>query len=225
MEPKNPEQPFAEARQVEILINNPHLTETETIAKCQSVLDFQPACVWVKPCYLQVVTQCLRRKGTLVGTVIGCPDGSNTTEIKVAEAKRALMEGATRLAMPVNLGYARERRLEALFKDLHAISGIAHMNGAGMEASFDPAYLNMDDILQIVQASLKAKVDTLSFPLDNALKIWDFTLVDLLNETLGGSIQLKGLIQQAGSSDLPEIFKRGLVCVGIRDFSFSQKGF
>ena len=157
--------------------------------------------------------------------MIGCPDGSNTTEIKVAEAKRALMEGATRLAMPVNLGYARERRLDALFKDLHAISGIAHMNGIGLEASFDPAYLNKEDVLQVAQASLKAKVDTLSFPLDNALKIWDFTLVDLLNAKLGGSIQLKGLIQQAGSSDLPEIFKRGLVCVGIRDFSFSQKGF
>jgi deoxyribose-phosphate aldolase len=222
MEPENPEKPFADAMQVEIMINNPHLTEAETIAKCQSVLDFQPACVWVKPCYLQVVTQCLRRKGTLVGTVIGCPDGSNTTQVKLAEAKRALTEGATRLSMPINLGYVRERRLEALFKDLHAISGIAHMNGAGMEASFDPAYLNMDDILQIVQASLKAKVDTLSFPLVNAQKIWDFTLVDLLNEILGGSIPLKGLIQQADSSDLPEFLRRGLARVGIRDFSFSQ---
>ena len=41
-------------------------------------------------------------------TVIGFPNGYNTTEIKCAEAAQAVKEGAAEIDMVINIGWAKE---------------------------------------------------------------------------------------------------------------------
>ncbi len=208
--------------QVDFLFIDPILTASQTISKCQSVLKFKPVSVYVKPCYVQEVAAHLHNEDIQIGTMIGSPDGSNTTQIKVAEAKRGLTEGATLLAIPLNIGYIREERHERLFDDLLAISGIAHMNVAKVEAIIDPELLSRREILEAVKTTKRADVDCISFPIKRLNGKWELSLADLLLDRVGDSVQLKGLAQNPNVSELRILFKKSLDRIGIENFDLSE---
>lgn len=210
---------FTVVGRVDFLFNDPVLTEAETIAKCQSVMQLKPACLWVKPCYIRGVVAELRNENVEIGTVIGCPDGSNNTHTKVAEAKRALTEGATLLAVPINIGYIREARHPALLDDLTAVSGIAHMNSAKVEAVLDPNLLKEHETLNAARIAFQANIDILSFPVDIADGQWNQGLFNLLNRKMGEFVSLKGLVRKASVSVLLNLFDAGFSYLGIKEIT------
>lgn len=217
MRSQKPDDKFTVVGRVEFLFNDPALTEAETIANCRSVMQLKPACLWVKPCYVRGVVAELRDVIVDIGTIIGCPDGSNTTHTKVVEAKRALTEGATHLAEPINIGYIRAAGHTALLDDLRAVSGIAHMNSAKVEAVLDPNLLEEQEILDAARIAHQANMDVLSFPVDIADGQWNQGLFDLLNRKMDGSICLKGLVGKASISVLLNMFEAGFSYLGIKE--------
>ena len=204
---------------IEFIINSPTLTRAETIKKCKSVIEMRPSCVWVKPCYVQPAVALLRGEGVQVGTLIGCLDGSTHTQIKVAEAKRALTEGALRLAAPVNVGFARKEAKQDLLKDLHAMSGIAHMNGAAFEMILKPDFLDMKEMLEVSLIAKPANVDVISFPVDDSDWDWSANLVAPLRKQHGEDVELKGLLRHVNQTDLRQLFTKGLDRLGINQIN------
>ena len=200
---------------IEFLINSPKLTQAETVQKCQTLAQMKPACIWVKPCYVQPVVAFLRSEGVKVGTVIGCSDGSTHTQIKVAEAKRALTEGAIQLAAPLNVGFTREETKQDLLADLHAMSGIAHMNGATFEMIINPEFLDIKEMLGGSLIAKQADVDVISFPVDALDEDWETNLVAPLRKQFGEGVVLKGLLQHAAPDDVLQFLTRGLDRLGI----------
>lgn len=200
---------------VDFLFIDPTSTESETVEKCQSVLKFQPASVWVKPCYVQTVVTDLRNRDIRIGTIIGSQDGSNTTQIKVAQAKRALTEGATILALPVNVGYVRELRFEALAKEIHAVSGIAHMNHAIIEVMFKLEWLQEQEILSAVKSIQRTDPDIISIPINSKAGSWHLDLITRLKDAVEKPVEIKAYVQNPSTSDLTILFASGLSRLGI----------
>lgn len=69
---------------------------------CTEAKQYQFASVCVNPCYIPLCRQLLAGSDVAVCTVIGFPLGANTTDIKVAEAKKAIEDGADELDMVIN---------------------------------------------------------------------------------------------------------------------------
>ena len=69
---------------------------------CAEAKQYQFASVCVNPCYVPLCKKLLSGSGVAVCTVIGFPLGANTTDIKVAEAKKAIADGADELDMVIN---------------------------------------------------------------------------------------------------------------------------
>ncbi len=204
---------------IEYIIMDPILTKIETLKGCQAAARRKPAGVWVKPCYVQAVVALLRSADIPVGTMISCSDGSTHTQIKVAEAKRALTEGALRLAAPINLGFAKEAGTQDLLADLQAMSGIAHMNGATFEVILKPDLLTTNELREAARAAERADVDVISFPADGLGNGGHTDLAALLRETLSSFVALKGLFQQVNIFDLSEHFNQGLDRVGVQQIN------
>lgn len=193
---------------LDFMINGPSLTEKETLSICQQVQRFNPASVTVKPCYIQAVMPLLSTNGVRIGTVIGGPAGSNTTQTKITESKRALTEGATLLVTYANIGYTREVRHEALEHDFLAISGLAHMNHAKVEAFIDPQWLTNQEILKTAQIATRAAMDVISVPLVYHDGKWDINLFSQLQDEVGDAVEVKGCVQNihiAHLNTLPDI--------------------
>jgi deoxyribose-phosphate aldolase len=215
MELQKPDRNIDDTGQLELLVVDPLLTEQETLENCRSGLRYNPAVIWVKPCYIQAAAAFLRDKHVRVGTTIGCLDGSTHTKIKVAEAKRALTEGATHLGMYINLGFLREEKNDVLLVDLQAVSGITHMNGAIFEVVLDSAYLESTEMVEAAKAAKQAGADVVSVTTQRDDFDWDFSLIERIKEAIGDSVIVKGLLHSVEKPQLLKLFNKGLDCFGI----------
>ncbi len=98
-------------------------TRDELYALCDDARRFSCASVCVPPALVNAAKRYL--KGRLpVCTVIGFPNGYNTTAAKVAEARLAIEDGATELDMVVNLGMVKEGDFASVTAEIAALKAV-----------------------------------------------------------------------------------------------------
>ena len=77
----------------------PEATASDIDRVCADALRLSTASVCVNPCWVSRVAESLSGSTVATCTVIGFPLGATSTEAKVAEASRALRDGARELDM------------------------------------------------------------------------------------------------------------------------------
>src|SRR5262249_46367802 len=96
---------FAEAaKMIDHSLLQPTLTDADLEEGCRLARTFNVASVCIKPYSVGLARDLLAGSTVAVGTTIGFPHGGHTTSLKVAEAERAMADGATELDMVVNIG-------------------------------------------------------------------------------------------------------------------------
>ena len=89
-------------------------------AVCDDGLRFGTASVCIPPSFVKQAAEYL--KGRLpVCTVIGFPNGYNTTAVKVYETAEAVGNGADEIDMVVNLGWVKEGRYDRVLEEINAV--------------------------------------------------------------------------------------------------------
>ena len=133
------------AKVIDHSLLRPELTEAEVVAGCELAARYHTATVCVKPCHVKLAKETLKDSDVIVSTVVGFPHGSNLTEIKVAEAQRAMDEGALELDMVLNIGQLRSGKHEFVREDIKAICDAAHVRGVKVKVIFENAYLTKEE--------------------------------------------------------------------------------
>ena len=88
----------------------PQAKREEITKLCQEAEDNKFFAVCVNPVHVRQAVKELHRCHVAVATVIGFPLGANLTDIKIAEAQRAMSEGAEELDLVINVGALKRRR-------------------------------------------------------------------------------------------------------------------
>ncbi|MBN1435972.1 MAG: deoxyribose-phosphate aldolase [Sedimentisphaerales bacterium] len=99
----------------------PHAVPADIERLCQEAIQYNFAAVCIHPCHLPQAVQLLQKHPTRIGTVVGFPFGTNTTEIKAAEARQAIDQGAQEIDMVVNLSAALTNNQQYLARDISAV--------------------------------------------------------------------------------------------------------
>ncbi|KAJ1725159.1 hypothetical protein LPJ53_000655 [Coemansia erecta] len=99
----------------------PDMTTEEVVAGCQLCAKYQTASVCVRPCDVALAASVLDGTTVQVGTVIGFPHGTTSTQAKVAESLQALNDGATELDMVLNIGRLKSGDLAYVQQDIHEV--------------------------------------------------------------------------------------------------------
>ena len=133
------------AKVIDHSLLRPELTETNVIAGCELADQYHTATVCVKPCHVVLAAEALKDSDVLVSTVIGFPHGSNLTAVKVAEAEKAMDDGALELDMVLNIGQLRSGKIDYVKADVEAVCDAAHARGVKVKVIFENAYLNDDE--------------------------------------------------------------------------------
>ncbi|MFC6465481.1 deoxyribose-phosphate aldolase [Marinilactibacillus sp. GCM10026970] len=81
--------------------------------------DFKAVCV--NPTWVSYVSDLLKGTDVQTCTVIGFPLGANTTEIKVAETKQAIADGANEVDMVINIGAMKSEDFGFVHDDIKAV--------------------------------------------------------------------------------------------------------
>lgn len=95
-------------------------TWPEIKAICEDGLLYGTASVCIPPSFVRQAAEFLGEK-LAVCTVIGFPNGYNTTETKVFEAGQAIANGAKEIDMVINIGDLRAGKDEAVLEELVAM--------------------------------------------------------------------------------------------------------
>lgn len=147
------------AKVIDHSLLRPELTSQEVIEGCQLAARYHVATVCVKPCHVRLAAEQLKDSDVLVSTVVGFPHGNSVTEIKVAEAQRAMDDGAVELDMVLNIGELRSGNDEYVFQDIKAVCDVAHARGAKVKVILENAYLTDEQKVRACQLAEKAGAD------------------------------------------------------------------
>lgn len=87
---------------------------------CDDAVAYQTASVCIPPSYVKQAAEYLGDKMP-VFTVIGFPNGYNTTAVKIFETADAVKNGAEEIDMVINLGWVKEGRYDLVKEEIQAV--------------------------------------------------------------------------------------------------------
>lgn len=92
----------------------------EILNLCDEGVKYQTASVCIPPCFVKVAKNHVQDK-LKICTVIGFPNGYNTTEVKVFETKQAILDGADEIDMVINIGKLKEKDYDYILNEIKQI--------------------------------------------------------------------------------------------------------
>lgn len=94
-------------------------------ALCDDGIKFNCASVCIPPAYVKKAKEYVGDK-LAVCTVIGFPNGYNTTAVKVFETEDAVAAGADEIDMVINIGMLKDKRYDDVLNEIKAIKDACH---------------------------------------------------------------------------------------------------
>ncbi len=123
---------------------HPTMTDADLEAGCRLAAQYKVVSVCIKPYYVGRAVELLAGTGVGVGTVIGFPQGGNTTEVKRLETAVACRDGAVEIDMVINVGKALSGDWEYVEADIRAVCEEAHSHGAIVKVIFENDFMPDD---------------------------------------------------------------------------------
>ena len=131
------------AKTIDHSLLKPEMTRDEVRQGCEIAKKYDVASVCCKPSDVSFCAEILKGTDVEVGTVVGFPHGSSTTETKVFETKKAIADGATEIDMVLNIGQLKSGLYDAVKADIAAV--VAAAGGKMVKVILENAYLTDDE--------------------------------------------------------------------------------
>lgn len=131
------------AKTIDHSLLKPEMTREEVRRGCEIASKYSVASVCCKPSDVKFCAEILRDSDVEIGTVVGFPHGSSTTETKVFETKQALLDGATEIDMVLNIGKLKSGLFEEVKFDIASVVEAA--NGKMVKVILENAYLTNEE--------------------------------------------------------------------------------
>ena len=164
-------------------------TNKEIEKLCYEAIKYNFKSVCVNPCDVALCYEILKDKGVKVCTVIGFPLGKNKTEIKVEEARLAILDGATELDMVINVAKLKERDLDFVKSEIEKIIKVA--NGNVVKVIIESGLLTDEEIALATKIVCSAGADFVKTCTGFTGVVANENAVKFMKDNLSGKTQIK----------------------------------
>jgi deoxyribose-phosphate aldolase len=147
------------AKMLDHSLVNPKLTDNDLEKGCQLALRYDVASVCIMPYFLRRCAEILRGSAVKASTTISLTHGSDTTAIKVAQAKQALDDGGQELDMVVNISKVLSGDWDYVRRELKAIAEVTHDRGQKLKVIFENCLLNDAQKIKLCEVCGEVGVD------------------------------------------------------------------
>jgi deoxyribose-phosphate aldolase len=130
------------AKMIDHSLLNPTMNVTDLEAGIQLAIAYDVASVCIMPYYLKRCAERLAGTDVKASTTIGFPHGGHTTEVKRAEAERAIADGCQELDMVVNISQVLSGDWDYVRQDIESVIKVAHDAGQKVKVIFENCYLD-----------------------------------------------------------------------------------
>ncbi len=147
------------AKMIDHSLLNPVMADEELESGCGVALKYDVASVCIKPYYLKRCAELLSTSTVAPSTVIGFPQGGNTTAIKMAEAEQALKDGGIELDFVVNIGKVLSEDWDYVRQDIQAVVDCTHQGGGLTKVIFENCFLQDSHKIRLCEICAEAGAD------------------------------------------------------------------
>lgn len=174
------------------LVDHTLLAQTATWEEikviCDDAITYGTASVCIPPSYVKRVKEYVGDK-MVVCTVIGFPNGYNTTAVKEFETKEALKEGADEIDMVVNLGDVREGNFEKVTDEIRTLK--AACGNKILKVIVETCLLTEEEKIALCKAVTEAKADFIKTSTGFSKAGATFEDVELFAKHIGPDVKIK----------------------------------
>ena len=136
------------------------LKQTATIKDIEKICDDaianNTASVCIPPVYVKQAKDYVKGKMKIC-TVIGFPNGYNTTSTKVFETAQAVKDGADEIDMVINIGKVKENNYEYISNEINKIKEAC--NGKLLKVIIETCLLTEDEKIKLCEVVSNSKAD------------------------------------------------------------------
>ena len=134
----------------------PFTTEGEIRDFCDTVKRYGFGAVYVLPCNFRIVRETIDSSDTILGTAIGFPFGTHTTETKLFESEQMLKLGAQSIDVVINIGALKAGDYTLVHDEMKALVALAGPHA--VKSILEVSYLSDDEIARGTQICCDAGV-------------------------------------------------------------------
>lgn len=177
------------ARMIDHTLLAPNASSEDIRRLCREAAENDFASVCIQPCYVPLAAECLKGSRAKVCTVIGFPLGVNCTEIKAAEAAKAVADGADEVDMVLNRSLVADGRWDEVQKDIEAV--VAAAKGRLVKVILEATELQPDVLAEAARTAVAAGADfvkTSTGFVGGGARVED---IRIMKEAIGDRAQIK----------------------------------
>ena len=123
---------------------------------CDDAVQFQTASICIPPSYVKRAAEYLEGR-IPVCTVIGFPNGYNTTAVKAAETAEAVKEGASEIDMVINIGWVKDGRYDLVLDEINAVK--AACGGRILKVIIETCLLTEEEKIRMCEVVTESEAD------------------------------------------------------------------
>ena len=110
---------------------------------CKEAIQYKFASVCINPVYVSYAKSILKDENPKVCSVVGFPLGADSEEMKYAEARFLIFQGADEIDMVMNIALLKERKLDLVKNEIKKV--IEAADGNCVKVIIETSLLNQDE--------------------------------------------------------------------------------
>ena len=174
------------------------LAQTSTWEQIKQIVDdgmkYKTASVCIPPNFVKRAKEYVEKtqKGQdklKICTVIGFPNGYNTTEVKVFETKQAVENGADEIDMVINIGALKEKDYDYVLNEMVKIKEACH--GKLLKVIIETCLLTDEEKVKMCELVTKAGADYIKTSTGFSTAGATFADVELFAKNVGKNVKIK----------------------------------
>ena len=160
--------------------------EIKTI--CDDAVKYQTASVCIPPSYVKRAKEYLGDK-MAVCTVIGFPNGYNTTAVKEFETKDAIANGADEIDMVINIGWVKDGRFDDVEKEIRTLK--AACGSRILKVIIETCLLTEEEKIKMCEVVTAAGADFIKTSTGFSKAGATFEDIELFSKHIGPNVKMK----------------------------------
>ena len=163
--------------------------KSEITQLCEQAITFGFASVCVNPVHVELVSSILKDEIPKTCTVIGFPLGADSVEMKFAETRFLVHQGAEELDMVMNMGAFKEEEFELIYEEIGQV--IDASDGRCVKVIIETCLLTKEE--KILASNMVKNSGADFIKTSTGYSIGGATIDDvrLIRETVGGELGVK----------------------------------
>ena len=123
---------------------------------CDDGIKYETASVCIPPAFVKQAKEYVGDK-LQICTVIGFPNGYNTTAVKCFETEDAVKNGADEIDMVINIGWVKEQKWNELLEEIKAVKAACH--GKLLKVIIETCLLSEDEKVKLCRIVSESGAD------------------------------------------------------------------